>query len=372
MLTELIKAFLLVFAAEMGDKSQIIAMAFATQYKVMEVLLGVTIGVLFNHGIAIILGNFLSKVVPMNLIQVIAGFLFIIFGINALKKGEEEDIENKKALHPVATVSIAFFVGELGDKTQLTAMTLAAEAHHPVFILLGTTLGMIATSGLGIFVGSKIGNKIPEVFIKIVSSFVFILFGTLKLFESVPHIYLNPLNITLLFLFIILTESFLISNLLKDNKHNPKESSLKYAAERLYNQTKVLKETLDSICLGESRCGTCSGSGCLIGYTKFILREAHQNGTYYKNLNVNFNKLLRKNYDKNKIVDALILIISDFKKYGWDLNDEFVVTKIKNALETYLFGKRIKKINNINDYIREVKSYDEELGKILIKRFSRG
>lgn len=150
MIKELIRAFLLIFAAEMGDKTQIIAMTFATQYLVREVLMGVTLGVFLNHGIAILLGSFISKVMPMNVIQIIAGFLFIIFGINALKIDEDEDVESKKEISPIITVALAFFIGELGDKTQLTAMTLAAEANYPFFILIGTTLGMIATSSLGI------------------------------------------------------------------------------------------------------------------------------------------------------------------------------------------------------------------------------
>ena len=154
MIREFLKAFLLIFAAEMGDKTQIIAMTFATQYKVKEVLLGVFLGVFFNHGIAILLGRYLSKLISMDWIQLIAGFMFVLFGLLALK---EEKLEDKKEKNygPIITVALAFFVGELGDKTQLTAMTLSAEGKYPVFILLGTTLGMIATSGLGIYVGVK-------------------------------------------------------------------------------------------------------------------------------------------------------------------------------------------------------------------------
>lgn len=369
MLVELIRAFLLVFAAEMGDKTQIIAMTFATRYKVREVIMGVAIGVLFNHGIAIVLGNFISKIVPMNLIQIIAGFLFIIFGINALKKEDDEDINNNRTLGPIATVTIAFFVGELGDKTQLTAMTLAAEANYPLFILFGTTLGMIVTSGLGIFVGSKIGNKIPELFIKIASSFVFVIFGILKLFDTVPIAYQTHINILLFLTIITLIEIILITVLVRDSRLKRKESALKTAADRLYKQTLALKETLDSICLGEDKCGTCSGSGCLIGYTKHILREAHENQNYYRDINININKLLKKNYDRKKIVDALILIINDYKRYGWEFNDDFVISKVKSALEIYLFGERVKKVENINEYIKEVKNYDKELGAVLRSRF---
>ena len=170
MINELIRAFFLIFAAEMGDKTQIIAMTFATQYKVKEVLMGVFLGVFLNHGLAILLGRYISKLIPMNWIQLIAGFMFVIFGLLALREEDVEDTKNKKSFGPIFTVALAFFVGELGDKTQLTAMTLSAEGNYPFFILIGTTLGMMATSGLGIYVGSKIGEKISDIFIKIVSS----------------------------------------------------------------------------------------------------------------------------------------------------------------------------------------------------------
>ncbi len=95
----------------------------------------------------------------MDWIQLIAGIMFVIFGLIALREEELEDEKNKKSYGPIITVAIAFFVGELGDKTQLTAMTLSAEGNYPLFILLGTTLGMIGTSGLGIYIGSRLGEK---------------------------------------------------------------------------------------------------------------------------------------------------------------------------------------------------------------------
>lgn len=101
MLEELIRSFLLIFAAELGDKTQIIAMTFAKQFKVKDVLLGVMFGVLLNHGLAILLGNFMSQVIPMNSIQIIGGVLFIILGINALKNDKLESINNKKTLNPI-------------------------------------------------------------------------------------------------------------------------------------------------------------------------------------------------------------------------------------------------------------------------------
>lgn len=90
-------------------------------------------------------------------------------------------------------------------------MTLSTEGNYPLFILMGTTLAMMATSSLGIFVGSKIGDKIPEVFIKIASSFViFIFFGIFKLFNVLPKEYLSVLNASIFLLTISLVEILLI------------------------------------------------------------------------------------------------------------------------------------------------------------------
>ena len=123
---------------------------------------------------------------------------------------------------------------------------------------MGTTLGMVATSGLGIFIGSKIGEKIPEVAIKIVSSIVFVFFGSLKLLNTIPKDYINIVNIILYLLLLLIVEFVLIRKLLT-NRKNKVSSPMKEVASKLYNQTRVLKETLDSICLGEEKCGKCIG-----------------------------------------------------------------------------------------------------------------
>lgn len=221
MLKELVRSFLLIFAAEMGDKTQILAMTFATQFSAIEVLIGVALGVFLNHGIAIVLGRYISKIMPLNLIQIIAGLLFVAFGVLALVDEEDkEEGKNKKNFGPIVTVALAFFIGELGDKTQLTAMTLSTEGEFPFFILLGTTLGMVAVSGIGIFVGSKIGKKIPEIAVKIASAAVFITFGTIKLFQTLPRMYLTTINIVLYFIILSILVFILLMKLIINKKSN--------------------------------------------------------------------------------------------------------------------------------------------------------
>lgn len=210
MITEFIRALFLIFMAEMGDKTQILAMSFATQFSVESVLLGVFIGSFLNHGLAVILGTYLSSIIPVNFIQILAGFLFIGFALWTLYDEDEEDESSRKSrFGPVLTVALAFFIGELGDKTQLTAITLSIDARYPLFILLGTVTGMVLTSVLGIYVGSKLGDKIPEFTLRIISAAIFMFFGVSKLYSTLPKDFITISNV-LIFLLLITTSTYMI------------------------------------------------------------------------------------------------------------------------------------------------------------------
>ncbi|MDR7870662.1 MAG: TMEM165/GDT1 family protein [Tissierellaceae bacterium] len=363
MISEMIKAFLLVFAAEMGDKSQIIAMTFATQFKKMDVLIGVTIAAILNHGLAIVLGRYLSKVIPLNLIQIIAGFIFIVFGLMSLKDEELEDFDAKKTFNPISTVAFAFFVGELGDKTQLTAMTLASESFYPLFILIGTSSAMVTTSALGILIGSKIGDKIPDILIKIISSIVFIIFGFIKLLDVLPARYLTPMNIWVFILLILSLEIYLVWRL--TNNRKLAISPMKEVAKNLYVQTEALKKSLDSICLGNDVCGTCSGKSCLIGFIRFIIKEARENQLYYEGFTMDVDMFIKKDYDKKQIIQSLGLILADYHKFKWEDSEDFVVKKIKDGLEHLLFSSSIDETQDVDKYIKEVSKIDKKLAKLI-------
>lgn len=369
MIKEFIRAFLLIFAAEMGDKSQILAMMFATQYKVSQVLSGVTLGVLFNHGIAMVLGSFISTIIPLNVIQMMAGGLFIIFGLLALNMDYEDSVLKKKTINPIITIALAFFIGELGDKTQLTAMTLSAETNFPTIVLLGTTLGMVGTSGLGILVGKRLGTKIPEVLIKVVSSLVFLFLGIYKLLNSLPKVFLSETNIISFIIILGLIELILFIRLI-NKRQTLGKSTFKEVASHLYKQSKLLELSLDSICLGESHCGKCSGSECLIGYTRYIIKEARISNNYYSDMQVNKDLLIKKEYDRRKVIQALILIINDYSNNGWIDDEEFVINKIKSILEIILFGKSINKSRNLKNYVRQVKKLDKNLATIIINELA--
>jgi putative Ca2+/H+ antiporter (TMEM165/GDT1 family) len=307
MIQEILQAFVLIFIAEMGDKTQILAIAFATKYPVKKVLLGIMIGAFLNHGIAVTLGSQLTKLVPMDTIQIIAGIAFIIFGIWSLRLEEDEEeakIANSK-YGAVITVALAFFIGELGDKTQLTAITLAAGSTNFLFILLGTVSGMVATGGLGIFVGKKIGDKVPEIGIKIVSSLIFLFFGSAKLYRSVPNEYVSLFNsmlylLTITIIFVVLLRKNYIAH------RNGPVSRYRNMSKQLYDYYADMEVNIEKLCNGTEICGTCDGIKCPVGNTRAIIN----NGLSGNRNNIgdfDDNLLATRKFDKqniNEIIEA--------------------------------------------------------------------
>jgi putative Ca2+/H+ antiporter (TMEM165/GDT1 family) len=182
-----IKAFVFVVVGEMGDKTQILAMMMAGKYKAKQVLIGVLVATILNHAIAVGVGSYLSAIIPMNTISITAGISFLIFGLWTLRGDTAKD-EQKKGNNfgPILTVAIAFFLAEMGDKTQLMTIAIAAEFRQPLFVLAGTTTGMMLADGIGIIFGAWICKNIPDKTIRWVASGIFIFFGTLTLYESVP------------------------------------------------------------------------------------------------------------------------------------------------------------------------------------------
>jgi putative Ca2+/H+ antiporter (TMEM165/GDT1 family) len=203
-MSEIIKALLFVVVAEMGDKTQLLAMAMASKYKAGQVMLGVLVATILNHALAVALGSCLGSVIPMDIIKLVAAVAFLIFGLWTLRGDKlDEEETNKQKFNPVMTVAIAFFIAEMGDKTQLMTITIAADSVKPVFVLMGTTLGMLVADGIGIIGGAWMAKHIPEKYIKWGAGLIFIFFGTLTLYENIPAGLVNPLTIAVYFLVLI-------------------------------------------------------------------------------------------------------------------------------------------------------------------------
>ena len=173
-------------AAEMGDKTQLVAMSFAAKYKPWKVIAGVFIATLVVHLLSVIIGEQTSALLPIYYIKLIVGASFIGFGLWPLK-GDKLDEENVKPARfgPLLTVAIAFFLAELGDKTQLATISIAAQYKSFIGVWLGSTLGMVIADGLAIVVGIVAGKRLPERVIKYASAAIFIAFGVFTLVETV-------------------------------------------------------------------------------------------------------------------------------------------------------------------------------------------
>lgn len=172
--------------AEMGDKTQLLAMAFATKYKASKVLIGVFIATVFNHALAVAVGNYITRWQGAQVwIQGIAALSFIFFGLWTIRGDKLDGEDEKKSKYgAIVTVAIAFFIAELGDKTQLATIAIAAKfPSSPVAILMGTTTGMLIADGIGIIIGVVMGKKIPERTVKLVSAAAFILFGFIGCYQ---------------------------------------------------------------------------------------------------------------------------------------------------------------------------------------------
>ncbi len=179
-----VASLVFVVLAEMGDKTQLLAMSFATRFNPYKVLLAVFIATIANHALAVVAGQFLTTIVPIDIISLAASLSFIGFGLWTIRGDQLKD-EAKKASRfgAVATVAIAFFIAEFGDKTQLATVSLAAEYQNPISVLMGTTIGMLVADGVGIVVGVVLCRRIPQRKIKWFSAIIFVLFGLIGVYE---------------------------------------------------------------------------------------------------------------------------------------------------------------------------------------------
>lgn len=207
-MTAYIASMVLVVLAEMGDKTQLLAMAFATRFRWQTVMWGIFAATLCNHLFAVLAGHYLTMVIPLSYIKITAAASFILFGLWTLR-GDSLDNEDKRFnFNPFWTVAVAFFIAEMGDKTQLATVALATKYSNILHIWLGTTTGMLIADAIGIIVGIVLGKNIPERFVKWFAATIFIIFGILGLYDALPgHILTLPVFVTsavVLFLLILL------------------------------------------------------------------------------------------------------------------------------------------------------------------------
>lgn len=344
MLLTLLKAFGIILVAELGDKTQFLAIGFATKYKVKDVLIGILIGAFLNHFLAMLVGLQIKEWVDAGILGIASALIFIAFSWYTLLP-EKEDSRNKaKEFGAIFTVALAFFIGELGDKTQIAVVILSIESGYPLMTLLGAVLGMVVIGYLGIMIGIKLGNRIPEFYMKLTSALLFGVIGTVQLFESISLGSYQFVGIMVFVIIYAIITLFLIKNRLTHDKSH--KSLLKLQAEELYEYYRFIKKRLDNLCLN---CMTCGESTCLLGYSKQIIYKALNNQPIdYEALN---DKII-KNYDLEKLNEAYADLLNVLEK-AWD-NE--ALQHIRENFELIIYNKPIK-----------VTSYKDLLNRIVLK-----
>ncbi|NOR81176.1 MAG: UPF0016 domain-containing protein [Methyloprofundus sp.] len=179
-------SFLLIAAAEIGDKSQLVCMTLAARHRATPVLLGAIASFAFLNSLAVIFGAAIASWFPGYMVSAAVAFLFAAFGIHALRINEEEEEEElvEKSGHSLfLTTFLLITVAEFGDKTQLAVVALSSTAL-PVAVWIGATSALILTSALGVLAGRTVLQKISLTFLHKISGFIFLVLAALAAYNT--------------------------------------------------------------------------------------------------------------------------------------------------------------------------------------------
>ena len=188
-----LKVFFTELIAEMGDKTQLMLIALTSKYKLRDIILGTAAAILVLNGLAVLAGGLVSEFIPAWLIKTIAAVAFLYFAASTITSDdddeEEEGGKSKIKFAPLA-VFCTFFVAELGDKTQLTAITFGAnEGMGAAFVVwIGCSLGLFAADILGMLVGYLLKSRTPEGLLNTLAFIIFSIFGVYTLYQGLDLI----------------------------------------------------------------------------------------------------------------------------------------------------------------------------------------
>lgn len=182
--TAFLISFGVVFVAELGDKSQLMALTFATRYRPVLVLAGIAVATAAINVVSVAVGYGLGLALPTRWISVAAGLVFIGFAIWTLLDEEEDgDVPERSGHSVIFTVGSAFLLAELGDKTMVATITLASQ-NGWAGTWLGATTGMLAAAAIAIAVGRQLGRRLPERAVRLSAAALFAVIGIWLLVDA--------------------------------------------------------------------------------------------------------------------------------------------------------------------------------------------
>ncbi|OGC32569.1 hypothetical protein A2311_04465 [candidate division WOR-1 bacterium RIFOXYB2_FULL_48_7] len=180
-------SFLVVFLAELGDKTQLLTLGFAAKYPFWEVMAAVSLATAGLMAMAVLFGGLINYYIPTFYVQLFAGLLFLYFGVKTLLTDDgcncQAEMAKTRQRQGFWLVLTAFLLAEMGDKTQLATFALTAKYGSPIFVWLGATLGMVGANLLGGVVGKILKDKLSDEVIKWLGGLVFLIFGLWTLGE---------------------------------------------------------------------------------------------------------------------------------------------------------------------------------------------
>jgi len=173
--------------AEIGDKTQHLAFILAARFKKpLPIILGILVATLINHGLAGALGAWITSAVTPEILRWVLGISFIGMAIWTMipDKIEEEETKVAQKFGVFGATLITFFLAEMGDKTQIATVAMAAHYAAPLLVVIGTTLGMLIADVPAVFLGDKLANKIPMKLVHSIAAAIFAILGIATLFGA--------------------------------------------------------------------------------------------------------------------------------------------------------------------------------------------
>jgi putative Ca2+/H+ antiporter (TMEM165/GDT1 family) len=180
-----LSSFVLVALSEMGDKTQLLAFSLAARYRrPWVVMAGILAATLANHALASTVGTWIAAHVAARAMAAILATTFIAFGVWTLRPDTLDDDSRPDRFGPFVTTAVLFFLAEMADKTQLATVALAARYRDVVLVTAGTTLGMLASDGLAVFLGEKLAERIDMRWLRYAAATLFFAFGGVSLWGT--------------------------------------------------------------------------------------------------------------------------------------------------------------------------------------------
>jgi len=176
---------------EMGDKTQLLAMLLAAKFrKPVPIILGILVATLANHALAGVIGDWVAQALGPDLLRWVIGLSFIAMAVWMLVPDsvDEGDGDSKLRLGVFGTTVLAFFLAEMGDKTQIATVALAARYSDLISVVAGTTLGMMLANVPAVFLGDRIAKAVSMTLVHGITALIFAVLGVLTLF-NVGHLF---------------------------------------------------------------------------------------------------------------------------------------------------------------------------------------